>query len=503
MWKEEFSRSARQLPSSLASAAANTHNDTNTNASTDIVTDIDCTPVMPLLQPHAASISLAVSVSVNPSICVSATHAPLHANTVDRAVSTSPLGLPPSCRSQVSTSPPSERRGRAALLAYGAVAHPRSVARPVPSAAADLRRAPVANAADTGAAAGVCSRSAPAIPAADREHATAHLRFALQPIVDVSGRRVGHELLFRWNSSDQPVMPTLGAYATASALCHALIDGQLLTGGSEEPVGTLYVNMDERFLLSPMAEVMTPDLGVIEILETIVPTAEVQRRVQDLHRRGYRFSLDDVETTEDPRWVLAEYVESVKIDVQAVRPGALVPLISMARAAGLTVVAEKVETPEVIAELSALGVRLFQGYAVQRPMVRSVPALPGCHSRTLGLMQQLAAQGMAAEALSVIAESDPALVARLLRLQALHAPHQALLSRDLAQVIDSLPRPVLTGWLTQWLIAAQHVRGQEAVARLSRELAADRAQLLAAGPTEAAERREQLFSRYRYRVQTF
>lgn len=485
MWKDEFSRPARPLTASLPVAASPAD------------TDLDTTPLIPLVpqatQPGGASISLALSVSVTSPAAppFPATPAPgrvpAQGQRPEPPMATSPLGLPPSSGLESEIQPPTERRRRAAVLAYGAVGQPRSLTRP-----------------SSCAAAATPSRAAPTIPPADREHATPHLRFALQPIADANGQRVGHELLFRWNSSDLPVMPTLGAYATASALSHALIDGQLLTGSDDsEPVGTLYVNMDERFLLSPMAEVLTPDLGVIELLETIVPIADVQRRVRELHRRGYRFSLDDLETTDDPRWVLAEYVESVKIDVQAVQPGALIPLITMARAAGLTVVAEKVETQEVIDELSALGVRRFQGWAVQRPLMQSVPALPGCQSRTLGLMQQLAAQGMAAEGLSVIAESDPALVARLLRLQALHAPQDVVQSRDLAQVIDSLPRPVLIGWLTQWLIAAQHVRGQEAVARVNRQRAADRAECLATGPVDGAQRREQLFSRYRALVQSF
>ncbi len=336
------------------------------------------------------------------------------------------------------------------------------------------------------------------VPAADLEHATPHLRFAVQPLVAANGRVLGHELLFRWNSAEAPVHPTLGAYATASALSHALIDGQLLTQDPQaQPVGTLYVNMDERSLLSPMVEVITPDLGVIELLETITPTAAVQRRVQALHQRGYRFSLDDVESTDDPRWVLAEYVESIKIDVRATAPDQIRPIIALARAAGLTVVAEKVETQEQIAELAAMGAQLFQGYGIQRPIVKQVPALPGCRSRVLGLLHQMLAEGAGPEALSMVADTDPALVARLLRLQALHAPREVALSKDLAQVLASLPRPVLTGWLTHWLIAAQHVRGQDAVAGVSRELARYRGALMEDGPLHGPERRVRLFSRYR------
>lgn len=340
-------------------------------------------------------------------------------------------------------------------------------------------------------------------PSADVEHATSHLRFAVQPIVTAQGHVTGHELLFRWNSADAPVHPSLGAYATASALSHALVDGQLLTVHPQAPsVGTLYVNMDERFLLSPMAEVMTPDLGVIELLETITPTDTVQKRVQALHQRGYRFSLDDVESTDDPRWVLAEYVESIKIDVRATLPDEIPRIISLARAAGLTVVAEKVETPEQIEELARMGAKLFQGYAVQRPLITQVPALPGCSGRVLGVLHQMMADGAGPEALSMVADTDPALVARLLRLQALHAPREVAMAQDLAQVLASLPRPVLAGWLTQWLIAAQHVRRQDAVARVSKQLSLYRGELAAQGVMFGVERRSRMFNRYRELVQT-
>lgn len=340
------------------------------------------------------------------------------------------------------------------------------------------------------------------IPSADVEHATSHLRFAVQPIVTAQGHVAGHELLFRWNSADAPVHPSLGAYATASALSHALIDGQLLTSHPQaQSMGTLYVNMDERYLLSPMAEVVTPDLGVIELLETITPTDAVQKRVQALHQRGYRFSLDDLESTDDPRWVLAEYVESIKIDVRATLPDQIPRIIALARAAGLTVVAEKVETPQQIAELARLGAQLFQGWAVQRPRITEVPALPGCSGRVLGLLHQMMADGAGPEALSMVADTDPALVARLLRLQALYAPREVAMAQDLAQVLVSLPRPVLAGWLTQWLIAAQHVRRQDAVARVSRQLALHQSELAAQGLVFGAERRSRLFSRYRELVQ--
>lgn len=102
----------------------------------------------------------------------------------------------------------------------------------------------------------------------------------------------------------------------------------------------------------------------------------------------------------------------------------------------------------------------------------------------------------------MVADTDPALVARLLRLQALHAPREVAMAQDLAQVLASLPRPVLAGWLTQWLIAAQHVRRQDAVARVSKQLSLYRGELAAQGVMFGVERRSRVFNRYRELVQT-
>lgn len=276
----------------------------------------------------------------------------------------------------------------------------------------------------------------------------------------------GTELLFRWNSMDGGVTPLLGAYATANVLCNALLDGQWLTriDSAAPAVGSLYVNMDEACLLGPPAQALTPDLGVIELLETLQPTPAVCQRVKALHAQGYRFSLDDIERADDPRWILAEHVESVKIDVLVTPTHQLRSLIAMAHAAGLRVIVEKVESAEDLAQLKAMGADLFQGYAVARPQVHRVLALPGCDARLMGDLYLMAKSGASTQALALLAECDPATMLRLLRLQDLHAPHEVTVSTDLAAALDSLPRPVLVAWLALMNIAALHGRGRESVA---------------------------------------
>lgn len=311
------------------------------------------------------------------------------------------------------------------------------------------------------------------------EHLGPHVRYASQPIVDRGGRVVATELLFRWNAGGDDVGPELSAYATASVLSNALIDGQLLTGApvAERPVGDLLVNMDSRTLMSPIAEAVTPDLGVIELLETLEVDEALTRRIGELHGRGYRFALDDVVHLDDPRWTLAPWVQFAKIEVLGLDANQVSALISKAHRLGMAVIAEKIEDAEAHDGARRAGADYFQGFGIARPTVLAVPALPGCDPRAVGQLFLLAGTGACASSLALLAGRHPALVARLLRLQEIHAPQHAAAAQSLQDVLESLPRAVLLAWLAVLNIAAVHGRDRELAQLLQGELAKGRSSL--------------------------
>ncbi|WP_431103400.1 EAL and HDOD domain-containing protein [Roseateles noduli] len=311
------------------------------------------------------------------------------------------------------------------------------------------------------------------------EHLGSHVRYAMQPVIDRAGRVVATELLFRWNASDAGVGPELGAYATATALSGALIDGELLTDApaAEHPIGDLLVNMDCRTLMSPIAEALTPDVGVIELLETVVVDAALLHRIRDLHGRGYRFALDDIVRADDARWALAPWVQFAKIDVFGLDADQLSALVRQAHQLGMAVIAEKIEDAESLQRARRAGADYFQGYGIARPTTLAVHALPGCDPLVVGQLFMLARSGASASSLALIAGRHPALVARLLRVQAIHAPHCAATSESLAEVLASLPRAVLVAWLAVLNIAAVHGRDRALAQLLRGELAEGRLRL--------------------------
>ncbi|WP_431257482.1 EAL domain-containing protein [Roseateles chitinivorans] len=311
------------------------------------------------------------------------------------------------------------------------------------------------------------------------EHLGSHVRYATQPIIDRTGRVVATELLFRWNASDDGVRPELGAYATAAALSSALIDGELLTGPSaaEHPIGDLLVNMDRDTLMSPIAEALTPDVGVIELLETIVVDAALVQRIRTLHGRGYRFALDDIVRADDARWDLAPWVQFAKIDVIDLDPAQLEALVRQSHRLGLSVIAEKIEDDEAFQQALRAGADYFQGYGIARPTTLAVPALPGCDAGVVGRLMLMARSGAAASSLALLAGRHPALVARLLRVQAIHVPHCVATAESLTDVLESLPRAILVAWLLVLSIAAVHGRERELAQALQGELADGRLRL--------------------------
>lgn len=317
------------------------------------------------------------------------------------------------------------------------------------------------------------------LPDWQAEHLGTHVRYAMQPVIDRTGRVVATELLFRWNACDHRVSPELGAYATATALSGALIDGELLTDApaAEHPIGDLLVNMDSRTLMSPIAEALTPDVGVIELLETVVVDAPLLQRIQDLHGRGYRFALDDIVRADDVRWALAPWVQFAKIDVVGLDVASLQALVRQAHQLGMAVIAEKIEDDESHQRARRAGADYFQGYGIARPMTLAVPALPGCDAGVVGQLFLLARSGASASSLALLAGRHPALVARLLRVQAIHAPQGAATAESLAEVLASLPRAVLVAWLAVFNIAAVHGRDRDLARLLRGELAEGRLRL--------------------------
>ncbi len=220
-----------------------------------------------------------------------------------------------------------------------------------------------------------------------------------QPIVDLAqDRTVGVEALFRWNHPVRGSVPPSAFIPAAeeTSLIHRLTDHVLdralatLAGwiASGRPV-RMSVNLSPRALVDPslIARVdgalqrhgVPPGLLCLEITEeTLVDDPD--RAIATMHRLkdlGVLLSIDDFGTGYSSMSYLKHLpVDEIKIDrgfvtdmVASSRDRALVhAVVDLAHRLELHVVAEGIETVEVLEVLREIGCDMAQGYYLGRPV---------------------------------------------------------------------------------------------------------------------------------------
>jgi EAL domain-containing protein (putative c-di-GMP-specific phosphodiesterase class I)/CheY-like chemotaxis protein len=224
---------------------------------------------------------------------------------------------------------------------------------------------------------------------ANFERTLASMWMAFQPIVDVGARQVfGYEALMR---STEASLPHPGAILAAAERLGRMDDlgRRVRTLAAEAfeqapPVGLLFVNLHTRDLLDP--ELYDPRAPltkiasrvVLEITErsTIDGVKDVQTRVTQLRRLGFRIALDDLGAGYAGLSSFASLEpEIVKLDMSLVRDVHLSDLrkrligsmTGLCKEMGMLVVAEGVETAEERDCVRATGCDLLQGYLYAKP----------------------------------------------------------------------------------------------------------------------------------------
>lgn len=230
-----------------------------------------------------------------------------------------------------------------------------------------------------------------------------------QPVFDRAGGTVGHELLFR-DGDVLHAQVVSGTAASARVILSSLLDIGLDTLVGD---GLAFVNLPRAFVTGDLP--LPPDTGrlVLEVLEDVGHDAELQAGIRRLRAEGQRLALDDFVWTEASAALLPD-VDIVKVDV--LQHGDDVPdLVRRLHAAGVEVVAEKIETPGQLATCRDLGVEYYQGYLLQRPQVMRGRSLTAGQLACMGLVQALRRPDVQVNELVDLVRGDAGLSYRLLR----------------------------------------------------------------------------------------
>jgi EAL domain-containing protein (putative c-di-GMP-specific phosphodiesterase class I) len=220
-----------------------------------------------------------------------------------------------------------------------------------------------------------------------------------QPKIDVhTGRTVGVEALARWRRHERLVSPAAFIPLAEQAgllpeLTRIVLDQSLAQLRRWQlrgvPIRSVAVNVSASCLLAPgfpsrvaraLARAGQPaDRLTIEITEdTVVSDPErCQRVLAELRREGVRSSLDDYGTGYSSLSMLRQLsLDELKLDRSFglaadadARAGAIVrSTAGLARALGLSLVVEGVETADTLALLRESGCHVAQGYLFSPPL---------------------------------------------------------------------------------------------------------------------------------------
>ncbi|MDQ8171254.1 MAG: EAL domain-containing protein [Gemmatimonadota bacterium] len=288
-----------------------------------------------------------------------------------------------------------------------------------------------------------------------------HVFIARQPIFDAKRERIAYELLYRADGvATQATGPTTSTMCGDTAL-HALLSIGLdrLTAGT-----TAFVNITREHLLGELYKIFDPAAVVLEILETVDGDPAVvdacRRAVDD----GYRLALDDYDGRASLEPLLA-FASIVKLDVLGRCAADLAPIVARLSARGLTVLAERVETVEMLQACDAMGCVLFQGYVFSRPETLAGRAVHVQHATMFSIMALLNEPGATEAALEDAFRSHPSLSLSLLRI--VNAASFGGRSVDsIPYAIRLIGREALSRWMLIMLVAtvgAQSPVAHEAV----------------------------------------
>ncbi|WP_302142203.1 bifunctional diguanylate cyclase/phosphodiesterase [Halomonas alkalicola] len=218
-------------------------------------------------------------------------------------------------------------------------------------------------------------------------------RLHLQPQFDAAGRLHGAEALLRWEHPERGLLAP-GAFiaeAEHSGLIRPIgkwvLDEALglLAGPLRDSDMVVAVNVsvqqlrDDAFtqqLSEALASRAVPACRlVLEVVESMLVTPEIRRRLESLQALGVPIALDDFGTGYSSlRYLQQLRVHEIKLDrafIEPLKHADDAPLarsiIAMAQALELQLVAEGVETEAQADFLRRHGVTLMQGYLLARP----------------------------------------------------------------------------------------------------------------------------------------
>jgi c-di-GMP-related signal transduction protein len=234
---------------------------------------------------------------------------------------------------------------------------------------------------------------------------------ARQPIFDHEQHVCGYEMLFR-SSLRNAFDGSEASRAGSSVILHSFFSSMNVEDVLDGK--RAFLNFDRQLLLDQTALLLPRDRVVIELLESVPADPEVVAQCEILKDRGYTLALDDfVDNPESAP--LLELADIIKVDVLATSAGEQQRLVDRYAGRGITMLAEKIETPEAFQQARQMGYNRFQGYFFARPAMIHGKDIPGIKANYVRLLRELDEPQLNVGRLEEVLRQDVSLSYRLLK----------------------------------------------------------------------------------------
>jgi len=232
---------------------------------------------------------------------------------------------------------------------------------------------------------------------------------ARQPIFNTQMRVVGYELLCRSSHVNQASFSN-GDAASSQVLLNAFTELSIanVVGGH-----LAFINFTRNLLETPPP--FDRNQLVIEVLEGQKVDASMLHALKVLREHKYTIALDDFVLTPETQ-SLIPYADIIKLDVLQLSAQEVIAHVKYIKPFGIQLLAEKVETYEMLEFCKSAGFDLFQGYFLARPQIISGRKMSDNKQSVLQLLGALQDPDVAVEKIEKMLARDTVLSFKLLRL---------------------------------------------------------------------------------------
>ncbi|QGY41678.1 HDOD domain-containing protein [Pseudodesulfovibrio cashew] len=233
---------------------------------------------------------------------------------------------------------------------------------------------------------------------------------ARQPIFDRMNEVWGYELLYRASSEDGIAIINDPEFASMLvATC-----GFLQQAESTNISRRTSINFTEKLINELAPQALPPTVTVVEVLESVLPSPEVQQSLITLKQDGYLIAVDDYVGETDKNELL-ELADVIKVDVLGRTREELAEILSKINHAKVLLVAERVDNNDTRKMCLELGFDLFQGFFYAMPHNIEGKKIPSSAAMKARLMQVIQEEGDDIDAIVQALKIDPSIGYRLLR----------------------------------------------------------------------------------------